>query len=109
MTQRVIQRCVFPTELRLAPLYYRLDRPQDSEILEPRPPDRFSACIGLGSKLITDTYFNSFFESYWRRYTRLGQLRLKVRLTGRGTLLLLRRSLAAGLTILESVDFDADN
>ena len=29
-------------------------------------------------------------------------------MTGRGTLLLLRRSLAAGLNILESIDFDAD-
>ena len=36
MTQRVIQRCVFPMERRLQPLYYRLDRAQDSEILEPR-------------------------------------------------------------------------
>jgi galactofuranosylgalactofuranosylrhamnosyl-N-acetylglucosaminyl-diphospho-decaprenol beta-1,5/1,6-galactofuranosyltransferase len=109
MNHRVIQRCVFPTERRHSPLYYRLDRPQDSEILEPRPPDRFSICIGFGSKLITDTYFNSFFECYWRRFTRLGRLRLRVRLTGRGTLLLLRRSLAAGLVTLDSIDFDADD
>jgi len=32
-----------------------------------------------------------------------------LRLTGKGTLLLLRRSLAAGLSILESLDFDADD
>jgi galactofuranosylgalactofuranosylrhamnosyl-N-acetylglucosaminyl-diphospho-decaprenol beta-1,5/1,6-galactofuranosyltransferase len=109
MTQRVIQRCVFPIERRLQPLYYRLDRSQDSEILEPSPPDRFSIWIGQGCKLITDTYFNSFFECYWRRYTRLGRLRLRLRLTGQGTLLLLRWTLAAGLSVLESVDFDLDD
>lgn len=108
MSERVIQRCVFPVERRLTPLYYRLDRSQKSPNLEPEPPDRFSIWIGRGCKLITDTYFNSFFECYWRRYTRLGRLQLRLKLTGRGTLLLLRRSLAAGLAVLESIDFDAD-
>ncbi len=109
MTERIIQRCVFPRERRLTPLYHRLDRPQNSRALEPTPADRFSMTIGRGCKLITDTYFNSFFESYWRRYTRLGRLRLRLEVEGRGTALLLRRSLAAGLSILESVDFDAES
>jgi len=109
MTDHVIQRCVFPAERRLQPLYYRLDRPQDSRVLDPEPPDRLSIWIGRGCKLITDTYFNTFFEAYWRRYTRLGRLGLRLRLTGKGTLLLLRRTLATGLSVLESVDFDADD
>ena len=108
MTQRVIQRCVFPVERQLQSLYFRLDRAQDCRFIEPDPPGRFSIWIARGSKLITDTYFNSFFENYWRRYTRLGVLRLKVRVSGQGTLLLLRRSLATGLNLLESVDFDGD-
>src|SRR5271166_4246907 len=58
--------------------------------------------------LVTDTYFNSFFENYWRRFTRLGRLCLRLELTGAGTVLLFRRSLATGLTLMETVEFDAD-
>ncbi len=108
MTQHVIQRCVFPVEQRLFPLYYRLDQSPESRFLEPEPPGRFSIWIARGSKLITDTYFNSFYESYWRRYTRLGVLRLRLVLSGRGTVLLLRRAFVTGLTLLESVTFDGD-
>src|SRR4051794_37613758 len=108
MTQRVIQRCVFPVERSLYPLYYRLDRGLESRFLEPEPPGRFSIWIARGSKLITDTYFNSFFESYWRKYTRLGVLRLRIQLSGKGTVLLLRRAFTTGLTILESVDFSGE-
>ena len=84
MGQRVIQRCVFPLERHLQPLYYWMDRPRDSWLLEPEPPDRFSIRIERGWKLITDAYFNSFFECYWRRYTRLGRLRLRLDLAGTG-------------------------
>lgn len=108
MSELVIQRCVFPAENRLQDLYYRVDRPAHGRTLEPSRPDRFGMTLERGFKLITDTYFNSFFECYWRRYTRLGTARLRVEVSGRGTLLLVRRSLATGLSILESVEFDGD-
>ncbi|WP_435018238.1 glycosyltransferase [Tundrisphaera sp. TA3] len=108
MPDVIIQRCVFPAERRLRPLYYRMDRPQEGRSIDPAPPDRRSIWIGRGAKLITDTYFNSVFESYWRRHTRVEKLRLRLELSGRGTVLLLRRSLAAGLEVLDEVDFDFD-
>ena len=108
MADRIIQRVVFPAERPLHPLYYRLDHPRDGRLFETGYPDRFSIGIGPGSMLVTDTYFNSFYECYWRRYTRLVGLRLRLRLSGEGTVLLLRRSLATGLALLESVEFDDD-
>jgi len=109
MSQKVIQRCVFPVERKLQDLYFRVDRPPHGRTFEPEKPDRFSMTLDRGYKLITDTYFNSFFESYWRRYTRLGRLQLRLELSGRGTILLLRRSLAAGLSVLDTVEFDGDD
>jgi galactofuranosylgalactofuranosylrhamnosyl-N-acetylglucosaminyl-diphospho-decaprenol beta-1,5/1,6-galactofuranosyltransferase len=85
-----------------------VDRPRDSWLLEPEAPDRFSIRIERGWKLITDTYFNNFFECYWRRYTRLGRLRLRLDVTGTGTVLLVRRSIASGHSVLASVEFDGD-
>jgi len=109
MSERVIQRCVFPIEERLRDLYYRLDRPSNGRIFEPEKPTRFSMTLDRGYKLITDTYFNSFFECYWRRYTQLGKLRLRLELSGRGTILLVRRSLAAGISVLETAEFDGND
>ncbi len=109
MPHQIIQRCVFPLERRLQSLYYRIDRPKDGQALEIESPDRLSIEIERGCKLITDTYFNTFFESYWRRYTRLGRLRLRLRVSGRGTALMVRRSLATGLEVLATVDFDGDD
>jgi len=109
MSQQVIQRCVFPIEHRFLNLYYRLDRPLDGRTSEPEKPSRFSMTVDPGHKLITDTYFNSLFECYWRRYTRLEKLQLRLELSGQGSILLLRRSLAAGLSILDVVEFDGDD
>jgi galactofuranosylgalactofuranosylrhamnosyl-N-acetylglucosaminyl-diphospho-decaprenol beta-1,5/1,6-galactofuranosyltransferase len=107
MTACVIQRGVFRDEQHLRPLYYRLSRPRAC----PPPPavsDRFALAVGRGSTLSTDTYFNSFFESYWRHYTRLGRLRLRLRLrlTGAGSVVLRRRSPVTGVTVVASADFD---
>ena len=109
MSQIVIQRCVFPFETRLQDLYYRVDRPLSGRTFEPTSPDRFAMTLERGFKLITDTYFNSFFECYWRRFTRLGRLQLRVEVSGRGTVLLVRRSLASGICILETQEFDGDD
>ena len=108
MSQLVIQRCVFPIEKRLQDLYYHVDRPTDERTIEPSAPSRFSISLDRGFKLITDTYFNSFFECYWRRYTRLDRLQLQLEVSGEGTVLLVRRSLAAGMCVIESVDFEGD-
>ena len=74
MTEFPIQRVVFPLARHLQPLYYRVDHAAGTGwAAEPEFPDRFSVRIGRGTKLLTDSYFNTFFEAYWRRYTRLGR------------------------------------
>jgi galactofuranosylgalactofuranosylrhamnosyl-N-acetylglucosaminyl-diphospho-decaprenol beta-1,5/1,6-galactofuranosyltransferase len=108
MSERVLQRCVFPMERRLHALYYRIDRQDAGRNFELESHDRLSIRFGRGCKLITDTYFNSFFESYWRRHTRLDGVRLRVLLSGRGTVLLVRRSPATGLSVIDAVDFDGE-
>ena len=108
MAEQVIQRCVFPIEKKFQDLYFRFDRPVHGRTFEPEKPSRFSMKVDRGFKLITDTYFNSVFECYWRRYTRLGKLQLRLELSGRGTILLVRRALSFGLCVLDSVEFDGD-
>jgi galactofuranosylgalactofuranosylrhamnosyl-N-acetylglucosaminyl-diphospho-decaprenol beta-1,5/1,6-galactofuranosyltransferase len=108
MADHVLQRLVFPAERPLDSLYYRVHQPSSRGFLDFPVPDRFSIALRRGSTLVTDTYFNSFFENYWRRFTRLGRLRLRLELSGAGSVLLLRRSLLAGLILMESVEFDAD-
>ena len=103
--EQVIQRCVFPLEKKLQDLYFRHDRQTHARNFEPEV-SRFSITIDRGSKLITDTYFNSLFESYWRRYTRLGKIQLRLDVTGSGTVLLVRRCMASGISVLESAEFD---
>ena len=79
MAERIIQRTVFGSQRRLQALYHRFADPMARE---PEFPDRFSACLWRSSRLSSDTYFNTFFEPHWRRYTRLGGLRLRLTVTG---------------------------
>jgi galactofuranosylgalactofuranosylrhamnosyl-N-acetylglucosaminyl-diphospho-decaprenol beta-1,5/1,6-galactofuranosyltransferase len=106
MADRVIQRLVFPDERPLDSLYYRVHQPSGRGFLDFPAPSRFSITLRRGSTLDTDTYFNSFFENYWRRFTHVRRLRLRLELTGAGSVLLFRRSLVTGFTLLERVEFD---
>jgi galactofuranosylgalactofuranosylrhamnosyl-N-acetylglucosaminyl-diphospho-decaprenol beta-1,5/1,6-galactofuranosyltransferase len=108
MADLLIQRLVFSTDRALDALYYHVDPPRNRGFLEYPAPDRFSITLRRGSTLVTDTYFNNFFENYWRRFTRLGRLRLRVKLTGVGTILLFRRSVVAGLKLIHTVEFNVD-
>jgi len=64
--------------------------------------------LGHGSRIDTNTYFNSFFESYWRRHTTLGRLVLRLRVSGAGTICLWRTSKANGQTSAGQVDFEGE-
>jgi galactofuranosylgalactofuranosylrhamnosyl-N-acetylglucosaminyl-diphospho-decaprenol beta-1,5/1,6-galactofuranosyltransferase len=59
--------------------------------------------VRKGSSVSFDTYFNSFFESQWRRYTALGTLVLKIEIEGSGTLRIHRRALNQRVLIHEQV------
>jgi galactofuranosylgalactofuranosylrhamnosyl-N-acetylglucosaminyl-diphospho-decaprenol beta-1,5/1,6-galactofuranosyltransferase len=110
MADLVIQRCVFPSDPNLSPLYYRiLDNPCLAGFPGPAPLDRRSTVLGQGARIDTNTYFNSFFEAYWRRHSRLGKLVLRLRLFGTGTIRLWRASAACGAREVGCVDFDGED
>ncbi len=86
MADVVVQRVVMPTRPDLARLYLRAGRGRVSA------RGRRSAVLTRGAALRTDTYFNGFFEGYWRKYTVLGRLDLRLCVSGAGSLRLYRRS-----------------
>ena len=49
--------------------------------------------VSAGSVLSFDTYFNSFFESHWRRHTSLGAIVLRLSTRNGGTLRVFRRAI----------------
>ncbi|QZY30008.1 glycosyltransferase [Nocardioides coralli] len=52
--------------------------------------------LKLGDKLSFGTYFNAFPASYWRRWTIVKDVRLTIRLTGRGATVTVYKSMANG-------------
>ena len=61
--------------------------------------------IPMGGKLSFGTYFNAFPASYWRRWTVVSDVELTVRVSGRGAIVTVYRSLANGRS--QRVDSDA--
>jgi galactofuranosylgalactofuranosylrhamnosyl-N-acetylglucosaminyl-diphospho-decaprenol beta-1,5/1,6-galactofuranosyltransferase len=110
MTDLVIQRVVFPLDYGVSSLYYRmLGNPHPAAYCDPAPAGRRSIVLGRGASIDTNTYFNSFFEAYWRRHTTLTRLLLRVRLSGAGTIRLWRASTACGASEVGRVEFDGNN
>ncbi len=91
MAEMVLQRIVMPPRRKLTRLYCRFrGGPARS-----RRQDRRGILLTRGTALRTDTWFNAFFESYWREYTYLSELVLQLRVSGAGTLRLYRSSIRA--------------
>ncbi len=67
--------------------------------------NRRTVILPRGAVLRTNTWFNAFFENYWREYTHLSQLSLRIRLSGAGTLRLYRRFSERSASLIEKVDF----
>ncbi|GAA2738879.1 glycosyltransferase [Pedococcus aerophilus] len=104
--ERVLARVVFPTDgdLDVLPLY--VDGQQvpvagpDGEAAQPvaydQNPDqvlgRRSYRLGHGERASFATYFNAFPAGYWRRWSTLAGVRLRVRTSGTGTLVVYRSS-----------------
>lgn len=103
----VVQRLIFPADQHLLPLYARV-LPK-KVFLDYSTVQRHSIVLEKGDRLHTNTYFNSFYEAYWRRHTNLGKLVLRVCVTGKGTLLLYRGNSLCGECELSRVDFDGQD
>jgi galactofuranosylgalactofuranosylrhamnosyl-N-acetylglucosaminyl-diphospho-decaprenol beta-1,5/1,6-galactofuranosyltransferase len=69
---------------------------------------RRSAVIREGRRVSFGTYFNAFPASYWRRWTHIDAVTLRIRLTGEATVVLYR-STAKGISHpVESIQVSAD-
>ncbi|MEN6407541.1 MAG: glycosyltransferase [Thermoguttaceae bacterium] len=108
MADLVIQRVVFPLDPSVASLYYHADHPHPDPYANPRPQGRRSIVLSQNATVSTDSYFNSFFETFWRRHTTLDRLTLRLRVSGAGTVRLRRVSNQSGVTELARVDFDGE-
>ena len=65
---------------------------------DPPRPDRVAhgAAPPIGEQLSFGTYFNAFPASYWRRWTIIDEVTLRSRLSGRGAVLTVYKSMANG-------------
>ncbi len=87
MVEKVLQRIVMPPRRGLGRLYCRVD----SKASRPRKRGRRTILLPPGAVLRTDTWFNAFFEGYWRQYMRHAELALRLHVSGSGVLRLYRR------------------
>ncbi|MGH7172608.1 MAG: glycosyltransferase [Gemmataceae bacterium] len=105
MADKILQRVVMPSRRDLSRLYCRFDRSPARAWTQPRRRGRRSLVLPRGRVLRTDTWFNAFFESFWRQYTRLGHLTLRLRVSGAGVLRLYRRTAEQKQRLLHEINF----
>ena len=83
-----LQRIVRPATVETSPLYWRLSRPGSA-----MPVDS-------SDEIDLDTYFNSFDEAIWRRYTRIGTIGVELEISGKVRVLLWRHTRQAPPALL---------
>jgi galactofuranosylgalactofuranosylrhamnosyl-N-acetylglucosaminyl-diphospho-decaprenol beta-1,5/1,6-galactofuranosyltransferase len=101
MTVKILQRIVTPPRQGLTRLYCRFA----GESSPSRKRGRRTIILPRGAVLRTDTWFNAFFESYWRQYTHLSGLVLQLRVSGSGVLRLYRRCSDEDTSLLQELAF----
>jgi galactofuranosylgalactofuranosylrhamnosyl-N-acetylglucosaminyl-diphospho-decaprenol beta-1,5/1,6-galactofuranosyltransferase len=74
-TGNPVQEIIFPKDKSVSELYIRL-------LHGYMEFDNGSICIKKGARLSTNTYFNSFYEDYWKKYTSLDNARLVLQFKG---------------------------
>src|SRR6516225_9750011 len=101
MAEKILQRIVMPLRRRLAPLYYR----SEGAAFPLRKRNRRAIVLRRGTVLRTDTWFNAFFEQYWRENTTTTQHALRLRISGMGTLRVYRRFSDQPMCLLQEIDY----
>jgi galactofuranosylgalactofuranosylrhamnosyl-N-acetylglucosaminyl-diphospho-decaprenol beta-1,5/1,6-galactofuranosyltransferase len=69
---------------------------------------RRSAVIGPGRRVSFGTYFNAFPASYWRRWTTVSSVVLRIRLTGESKLVLYRSTARGHSHPVETINIESD-
>ena len=102
MAEKVLQRIVMPPRRGLTRLYCRFHGER------PRRRGRRAIVLPRGTVLRTDTWFNAFFESYWREHTHVAELALRLRVSGTGIVRIYRCSSCRN-DLLREIDFSGQN
>ncbi|HEY4570462.1 MAG TPA: glycosyltransferase, partial [Kribbella sp.] len=69
---------------------------------------RRSAVVSAGRRVSLGAYFNAFPASYWRRWSVLDEVLLRMRISGEGTIIVYRSTARGHSHPVESIYFDAD-
>jgi galactofuranosylgalactofuranosylrhamnosyl-N-acetylglucosaminyl-diphospho-decaprenol beta-1,5/1,6-galactofuranosyltransferase len=93
---RVLQRVVMPADHDpdLAALYVADQPGRVRDAGATRAAGRYGAVVPAGGRASFCTYFNAFAAGYWRRWSTVEEVRLRVRLRGEGTLIVYRSDAA---------------
>src|SRR5690242_9769622 len=93
---RVLQRVVMPLDHDpdLIALYVADQPGRARDAGATRAAGRRGAVVPAGGRAPFCTYFNAFAAGYWRRWSTLEEIRLRVRLRGEGTLIVYRSDAA---------------
>ncbi len=78
-----------------------------AHLVEDAGPRR-SAVISPGRRVSFATYFNAFPASYWRRWTTVSSVTLRVRLAGESTLVLYRSTARGHSHPVETINIESD-
>jgi galactofuranosylgalactofuranosylrhamnosyl-N-acetylglucosaminyl-diphospho-decaprenol beta-1,5/1,6-galactofuranosyltransferase len=70
---------------------------------------RRAATVRAGCRVSFATYFNAFPASYWRRWTSIDSVTLRVRIVGEGTIVVYRSTAKGHSHPVESTHVDADD
>ncbi len=100
MAERILQRAVMPPKRRLRRLYYRCQRAS-----EVRQQGRCALELSRNATVRFDTFFNAFYENYWRKYTALRHLALRLRVRGSGVVRIYRRTRERASLLICERDF----
>ncbi len=68
---------------------------------------RRSAIVSAGRRVSLGAYFNAFPASYWRRWSVLSEVLLRIRISGEGTIIVYRSTARGHSHPVESIHFDA--
>jgi galactofuranosylgalactofuranosylrhamnosyl-N-acetylglucosaminyl-diphospho-decaprenol beta-1,5/1,6-galactofuranosyltransferase len=107
MADRVLQRVIMPPRRGVSRLYCRFHRSPTGE--RARLRGRRSLLLPRGCALRTDTWFNAFYECYWRQYTSLQRLVLRLEVSGAGVLRLFRRCREERQSLLHEMDLSGSS
>jgi GT2 family glycosyltransferase len=102
----VLQHVDLETDPATQGLRFRYDSTSADQHALQSHDDR-SLRIAPGLPVSFDTYFNNFYEGYWRDCTAVGAVVLRLRLTGRGLVTVRRQSGEGPVYLVDRVPFDS--